>query len=86
VSLKVHRGRKISLRLLLCVFERFERRGMKQPAAYNHHLAFSHSLYRKFSATVLRQDRQMDGKMLVEAFTADMSMMKALLQESLGQA
>ena len=78
-----HRGRGVSLRLVLHVLQFYLLMGMERIVVYNHHFAPSNSFYHKFGAQVARQDHQMDGKLLVDVFMAEISDLKTRMEQSL---
>ena len=80
-----HRNRGISLMLVLRVLDAFLAEGMEKIVIYNHHYAPSNRFYHKFGATVARQDLQMDGRLLVDVFIADLLSMKKAMEQSAGK-
>lgn len=71
-----HRGRGVSLKLLLYIFDVFEGVGMKDMVIYNHHYAPSNKFYTKFGASLMRQDRQSNGQLLIDVFTVSIATMR----------
>ena len=77
------RGRGISLRLIDSTLDHFLAFGTEEIVIYCHHYAPSNAFYRRFGAQVKRQEYQMDGKLLVDIFHADIKEMKASIERSL---
>lgn len=77
------RGRGVSLRLILRILDFFKIIGKEKIVIYNHHYCPSNKFYRKFGANVIRQDEQMDGKLLVDVFMADIDVYKNNIEKSL---
>lgn len=71
-----HRGRGISLMLMVHILDFYLTKGMEKIVIYNPHHAPSNGFYHKYGAQVVRQDYQMDGKLLVDIFIADILSMK----------
>ncbi len=80
-----HRGRGISLRLVVHVLQFYLALGMERIVVYNHHYAPSNAFYRKFGAQLARQEHQMDGKLLVDVFMADIRDIKERMEQSLSR-
>jgi GNAT superfamily N-acetyltransferase len=76
------RGRGISLMLVLNILDFYMSRGMEEIVIYNHTYSPSNKFYHKFGAQVLRQDQQMNGKLLVDVFVANMMDMKNKMEKS----
>ena len=62
------RGRGISLLLLRSLISPFLAEGKDTMVVYSHHHAPSNSFYRRFQGELLRQERQMGGKLLIDVF------------------
>lgn len=78
-----HRGRGISLMLIIHILDFYLTKGMEKVVIYNPHHAPSNGFYHKYGAQVVRQDYQMDGRLLVDIFIADIIQMKSRMEESL---
>jgi len=78
-----HRGKGISLVLLSVLVKAFRDLGKDQMIVYNHHFAPSNEYYRKLRGKVIRQDRQMNGKLLVDVFRIPMENLDKQLSEML---
>ena len=77
------RGRGISLMMLKYIMEFYMKKGMDKIVIYNHHYAPSNQFYRKFGAKVVRQEYQMNNKLLIDVFLSDMLSMKKNIEHSL---
>lgn len=77
------RGRGISLRLILHILDFFKSMGKEKIVIYNHHYCPSNLFYKKFGANIIRQDKQMDGKLLIDVFLADIDAFKNNIEKSL---
>lgn len=77
------RNRGISLMMLKYILDFYLAKGMEKIVIYNHHYAPSNQFYRKFGAQVVRQDYQMNNKLLVDVFLSDMISMKKNIEHSL---
>lgn len=62
--------------LLRYLLEFYEKIGMEKIVIYNPHYAPSNSFYIKLGAQVLKQEYQMDEKLLVDVFLVDISLIK----------
>ena len=80
-----HRGKGISLMLLSVLVKAFRDFGKNQMIVYNHHFAPSNEYYRKLRGEVIRQDRQMNGKLLVDVFRISLEKLEKQLNEMLDQ-
>ena len=80
-----HRGKGISLMLLSVLVKAYRDLGKEQMVVYNHHFAPSNEYYRKLRGEVIRQDRQMNEKLLVDVFRISMENMEKQLSEMLDQ-
>ena len=78
-----HRNRGISLMMFIHLLNFYIDKGMKEIVIYNHHYAPSNEFYRKFGAKVVRQEYQIDGRLLVDIFLVDIMPMKNNLEQSL---
>lgn len=77
------RNRGASLMMMSYILDYYLELGMEMIVIYNLHYSPSNKFYRKFGASVARQESQMDGKLLVDVFFADMFMMQKKLEQSL---
>lgn len=77
------RNRGISLMMVIYILNFYLEKGMEKIAIYNHHYAPSNEFYRKFGAKVVKQEYQMDGKLLVDVFLSDILSMKRNMEQSL---
>ncbi|WP_192929804.1 GNAT family N-acetyltransferase [Alkaliphilus serpentinus] len=77
------RGKGISLMLLLYVLDFYSKEDMEKIVIYNPHYAPSNQYYQKLGAKVVKQEYQMEGKLLVDVFIADIVPMKMKLKELL---
>ncbi len=75
------RRQRISYRLLEAVAVFFQGKGFSHMVIYSHHYAPSNEYYRKLGAQVLRQDLQMDGKLLVDVFQIDLEHLRAIVSD-----
>lgn len=80
-----HRGKGISLMLLSVLVKAFRDLRKEQMIVYNHHFAPSNDYFRKLRGAVIRQDRQMNGKLLVDVFRIPMENLDNQLSEMLDQ-
>lgn len=80
---KEHRGRGISLMLLVHLLDYFINIGKKQMTIYNFHHSSSNSFYRKYGAYVIREDFQMKEQLPVDVFICDIKDMKLRMEQSL---
>jgi len=78
-----HRNRGISLRMLNYLLDFYLAKGMETIVIYNPHYAPSNQFYQKFGAKVIKQEYQMDGRLLVDVFLTDMLSMKVSMEQSL---
>ncbi len=67
------------IRFLIGAFENDKMLGI----IYNHHYSSSNQFYLKFGAEVVRQDQQMNSRLLVDVFLMDMLSMKRNIEKSL---
>lgn len=77
------RGRGISLMMIISLLDFYLAKSMKKIIVYNHHDSPSNQFYGKFGAKVIKQVYQMNGKLLVDVFLADMMMIKRSMEQSL---
>ncbi len=80
-----YRGKGVSLRLIQYVLDFFSLLGMEQMVIYCFHHAPSNAFYKKFGAQVNRQEYQMDGRIPVDVFLADIGQMKERIAKSLSR-
>lgn len=80
-----HRGRGISLKLILDVLNFFLPLGSDKLVIYNHHGAPSNAFYKKFGGVVADSEFQMDGKLPVDIFEFNMSDLKVRLEQTLSR-
>jgi len=78
-----HRGRGISLILILEILNYFIPLGVPRIEVYNPHHAPSNEFYRKFGGIVIYSEYQMDGKLPVDIFEFDTRDLKARLEKTL---
>ncbi|WP_066719249.1 GNAT family N-acetyltransferase [Clostridium sp. Marseille-P299] len=78
-----HRGRGISIRLILYILNFYQCLGATKAVIYSHHYAPSNGFYAKFGAELLRKELQEDGKLEVDVFIADIHYFKWMLEKSL---
>jgi len=77
------RNRGISLMLIIYILNFYLEKGMEKIVVYNPHYAPSNQFYRKFDAQVAKQEYQMNGRLLIDVFVADMMSMKRSMEQSL---
>lgn len=77
------RNRGISLMLILYRLNFYLQKGMEKIVIYSSHYAPSNHFYRKFGAQVARQECQMNRRLLVDVFLADIIEMKRKMEQSL---
>ncbi len=77
------RGRGISLKLILYIIDFYKNIDKEKIVIYNHNSSSSNQFYRKFGADVVRQDKQMSGKLLIDVFVADIDIFKNNIEKSL---
>lgn len=80
---KRHRGRGISLRLILYILNFYQCLGANKAVIYSHHHAPSNAFYTKFGAEVIRRELQEGGKIEVDVFIADIHYFKWMIEKSL---
>lgn len=80
-----HRGRGISLRMLLYIINFFIPLGSGKMEVYNPHYAPSNAFYKKFGGKVIRQEYQEDGKLLVDIFEFELHDFKKRLEKTLSR-
>ena len=78
-----HRGRGISLRLILYILDYFKKLNKEKIVIYNFHYAPSNTFYRNFGATVVRKVKQIDIKVLTDVFMVDIDIFKDNIEKSL---
>ena len=77
------RNRGVSLMLTKYILDFYSEKGMEKIVIYNPHYAPSNQFYRKFGAQVAKQVNQMNNKLLVDVFIADMQSFKRNIEHSL---
>lgn len=77
------RNRGISLMMIIYTLDFYMVMGMENIVVYNHHYASSNQFYHKFCGQVTKQEYQMEGKLLVDVFLADILSMKSRMEQSL---
>ena len=80
-----HRGKGVSLRLLLALLNDFYRLGARQIIIYNFHFSSSNSFYRRFGCQVVGSEFQTDDHIPVDIFSCDITGMKSRITESLAR-
>lgn len=78
-----HRGRGVSLKLILEILNYFIPLGVPRMEVYNPHYAPSNEFYRKFGGIVIDSEYQMDGKLPVDIFEFNAIDLKARLEKAL---
>lgn len=78
-----HRGKGVSLKLLLKLLDDFYTLGAKHIIIYNFHYSSSNSFYRKFGCQVIGTEYQTDAHIPVDIFSCDITDMKSKIAESL---
>ncbi|WP_026477704.1 GNAT family N-acetyltransferase [Alkaliphilus transvaalensis] len=78
-----HRGRGISLMMIIHALDFYLAKGMEKIVIYNPHYSPSNGFYHKHGAQVVRQEYQMEGMLLVDIFLGDMILMKNNMEKSL---
>ncbi|SFB43499.1 GNAT family N-acetyltransferase [Clostridium frigidicarnis] len=77
------RGKGISLMMMIYTLDFYLEKDMEKIVVYNHHYSSSNEFYRKFGAEVAKQEYQMESRLLVDVFLADMLSMKRNMEKSL---
>ncbi|GAB6109952.1 GNAT family N-acetyltransferase [Fusibacter bizertensis] len=77
------RSRGVSLMLVIYMLDFYLDKGMEKMVIYNHHYSPSNQFYHKFGAQVVKQQHQMNGKLLVDLFLTDILSMKSMMVHSL---
>lgn len=77
------RNRGISLMMIIYILNFYLEKGMESMVIYNPHYAPSNQYYRKFGAQVVKQEYQMDGRLIVDVFLIDMVSLKRNMEHSL---
>lgn len=80
-----HRGRGISLKLILHVLDVFIPLGVDRMEIYNLHHAPSNAFYKKFGGNIVGTEHQMGGKLLVDIFEFDALDLKARMERLLSR-
>lgn len=78
-----HRGRGLSLMLVMHILDYYSALGMDQIVIYNMHHSPSNTFYRKFGCRVMRMDVQMKENVPVDVFISSISEMKEVMNRSL---
>lgn len=78
-----YRNKGFSLMMIKYILDFYLEKGMENIVIYNPHYAPSNQFYSKFGAKVVKQQYQMDGRLLVDVFLADMLSMKRNIENSL---
>lgn len=81
------RGRGISLMLMTKLLNYYETLGLKEIVIYSFHNSSSNSFYRKFGASVLKMELQIDEQIQVptDVFKCDIVTMKECINKSLSK-
>lgn len=77
------RSRGISLMMIIYMLDFYLAKGMETIVVYNHHYAPSNQFYRKFGAQVVKQEYQMDNRLLIDVFLTDMLLMRRKMEQSI---
>lgn len=77
------RNKGISLQLMAYITDFYSELGVKSMVIYNHHYSPSNKYYQKFGVKVIRQDKQMQGKLLIDVFTIDLMKLQSQLHTKL---
>lgn len=77
------RGQGIALLLLKELTDAYMSMGRESMVVYNHHLAPSNAFYHKLHGQVVRQERQMDGHLLIDIFKLDLQELSGVIDEKL---
>ena len=78
-----HRGRGISLKLILEILNYFISLGVPRMEVYNSHFAPSNGFYKKLGGIVIDSEYQMESKLLVDIFEFDIYELKKRLEKTL---
>ena len=73
------RGKGIALAMIRQIIQVYLGMGCKELIVYCHHHAPAQVFYTRLGGKVIRQDAQMDGKLLVDIFSFDQKTLSALL-------
>lgn len=77
------RNRGVSLMMLKYMIDFYIEKGMQKIVVYNHRYSPANQFYRKFGAKVLREEYQMENKLLIDIFIMDIILMKENIEKSL---
>ena len=77
------RGKKISYYLMNAVTTLYLSYGNEACIVYNHHYSKSNTYYKKLGGTVMREDLQEHGQLVVDVFSFDLQKLDRLIQEKL---
>jgi len=80
-----HRGKGISLKMILHILDVFMPLGASRMEVYNPHHAPSNSFYKKFGGKVIRREYQMDGLLPVDIFEFHLPGLRAKIEETLAR-
>ena len=78
-----HRGKGISLNMILYIIDFFIPFGLTRMEVYNPHFAPSNNFYIKFGGNVIEREYQMDGRLLVDIFDFDLCDLRSRIIKSL---
>ena len=80
-----HRNKGVSLMLVNRLLSYYKNLGMKQVVIYNLHYSSSNSYYRKYGATVMRIDNQLEEKLPVDVFICNIDEMNKNIMKVLNK-
>lgn len=80
---ELYRGQGIALMLLETLTEAYIALGKESMIVYNHHLAPSNAFYHRLQGQVIRQERQMDGLLLIDVFKLELKELSFIIKEKL---
>lgn len=78
-----HRGKGVSLRLIIEILNYFIPLGVTRMEVYNAHYSPSNEFYKKFGGIVIDSEYQLDGKLPVDIFEFDTSDLKVRFERTL---
>lgn len=76
-----YRGKGYSLHLLKYIIDFYKNFQKKEMVIYSHHYAPSNSYYHEIDASVLRQDLQSDGKLLIDVFIVNLDRLEEKIKK-----
>ncbi|MBO1265387.1 GNAT family N-acetyltransferase [Proteiniclasticum sp. SCR006] len=76
-----YRGKGISLSLLKALIREYLDLGRDKMVVYSHHFAPSNQYYRKLHGEMIRQEKQLDGQLLVDVFLHPLNLLDRKLSE-----